>query len=116
MTSRITLLLLLLAILPASYAQSVTGQISGTVTDPAGAVVAGAKVQLTHDLSKQVHEFTSESNGSFIFTGLVPGSYSIRVEQPGSKAYQQKAIVVAAQERVDLHEVKLQIGDVSASV
>jgi len=38
---------LLLAVPPAAFSQSVTGQISGTVTDPAGAIVDGAKVQLT---------------------------------------------------------------------
>ena len=111
-----TLLFLLLAIPSAASCQSVTGQISGTVTDPAGAVVAGAKVQLTHDLSKQAREFTTEANGSFVFTGLVPGRYSIHVTQTGFKAYDQKAITVAAQERVDLHDVSLQIGDVSATV
>src|SRR5258706_14117388 len=78
---------LLLAMMPAVNSQSVTGQISGTVTDPAGAVVFGAKVQLTNDLSKQVREFTSESKGAFIFSGLVPGRYSIRVAQPGFKTY-----------------------------
>ncbi len=107
---------LLLAIAPAASPQSVTGQISGTVADPAGAVVVGATVQLTHELSKQVREFRTESAGSFAFTGLVPGSYSIRITQPGFKTYGQKGIIVAAQERVDLHEIRLEIGDVATSV
>jgi hypothetical protein len=107
---------LLLAVPPAAFSQSVTGQISGTVADPAGAVVVGAKVQLTHDLSQQVRDFTTETNGGFIFTGLVPGAYSLRVVQPGFKAYDQKAITVAAQERVDLHEIRLEVGDVTTSV
>src|SRR5690242_17071037 len=46
------LLFAVLAISPAAFAQSVTGQISGTVTDASGAVVAGAAVKLTHDLSQ----------------------------------------------------------------
>ncbi len=107
---------LLLATAPAANCQSVTGQISGTVADPAGAVVVGATVQLTHELSQQVREFRTESAGSFAFTGLVPGSYSIRITQPGFKTYGQKGIVVAAQERVDLHEIRLEIGDVATSV
>ena len=109
-------LLLLLALTPAAYSQGVTGQISGTVVDPAGSVVVGAKVQLTNDISKQVREYTTEANGSFFYTGIVPGSYSIRVSSPGFKGYDQKAIVVSAQERVDLHEVKLEVGDVSTSI
>ena len=106
----------LLAALPAVYGQSVTGQISGTVVDPAGAVVPGATVQLTHDLSQQVHRYTTESNGSFIFTGLVPGAYSLHVTQAGFKGYDQKSITVAAQERVDLHEVHLEVGEVTSTV
>src|SRR3954454_9075637 len=110
------LLFLLLASLPAANAQSVTGQISGTVTDSTGAVVAGASVKLTHDLSQQVHAFTTDSNGGFTFFGLVPGAYSLNVAQPGFKAYNQKSIVVAAQERVDLHGIKLEVGDVTTSI
>ena len=107
---------LLLAMLPAANAQSVTGQISGTVVDPAGALIPGADVQLTHDLSQTVRKFTTESNGSFLFTGLVPGSYSLHVAQAGFKANDQKGIVVQTQERVDLHEIHLEVGDVTSTV
>jgi hypothetical protein len=106
----------LLALLPAANAQSITGQISGVVVDPAGALVPGATVQLTHDLSQQVRKYTTEANGSFFFTGIVPGSYSLRVTQAGFKGYDQKGITVAAQERVDLHEVRLQVGEVSSTI
>ena len=110
------ILLGLLALLPTAGAQSVTGEISGIVVDPAGAVVPGASVQLTHDLSQTVHKFTTETNGAFIFTGLVPGTYSLRVTQAGFKATEQTGITVAAQERVDLHEVHLEVGEVTSAV
>lgn len=106
----------LLALLPTASAQSVTGQVSGTVVDPAGAVVPGASVELTHDLSQTTHRFTTESNGSFVFTGLVPGTYSLHVTQAGFKAADQRGITVAAQERVDLHEVHLEVGELTSSV
>ena len=107
---------MLLATLPAANAQSVTGQIEGIVVDPAGAVVPGAQVKLTHDLSQTVHDFTTESTGAFVFTGLVPGAYSLRVTHPGFKAFGQNGIVIAAQERVDLHEIRLEVGEVTSSV
>src|SRR5207237_8924853 len=112
----VTVLICLLTSLSALYGQSVTGQISGTVVDPAGAIVPGATVQLTHDLSQQTRKFVTESNGSFIFTSLVPGSYSLHVTQAGFKGYDQKSITVAAQERVDLHEIHLAVGDVTSTV
>ena len=107
---------LLVAMLPSANAQSVTGQISGTVTDSTGAVIAGATVQLTHDLSQQTQKFATEPNGSFVFVGLVPGAYSLRVAQSGFKAYDQKNITVSTQERVDLHEIKLEIGELTSTI
>src|SRR5262249_11982682 len=96
---------LLLAMALAANAQSVTGQISGNVADASGGALVGAVVRLTHDLSQQERSFTTASNGSFVFTNLVPGSYCLRISLAGFKNYEQKAISVSAQERVDLHEI-----------
>ena len=90
--------------MPVAWAQSVTGQISGTVTDASGGTVIGATAVLTHDLSKTERSYTTSGTGAFVFTGLVPGTYSLNITMAGFKAYEQKAITVAAQERVDLHE------------
>ncbi|PYV12194.1 MAG: hypothetical protein DMG07_17590, partial [Acidobacteria bacterium] len=98
------LLLLWLGMLTAADAQTVSGQISGRVVDPQAAVVAGATVRLTSDLTQQVREFITDSSGGFIFASLVPGNYSVRVENPGFRAYDQTGIHVSAQERVDLHD------------
>src|SRR5690349_14533775 len=106
----------LLALTATLSGQSVTGQISGTVTDASGAVVAGAAIQLTHDLSQQSQRFVTDQNGSFIFTGLVPGNYSLHITQPGFKAYDQRNIPVATQERVDLHDIKMQVGEVTSTI
>src|SRR5437867_3519120 len=92
--------ILLLVMIPAANAQTVSGQISGRVTDPQGAVIGGAGVRLTSDLTQQVREFVADENGSFVFLSLVPGDYSVHVEQPGFKTYEQKAIHVSAQERL----------------
>ena len=99
-----------------AYGQSSTGQISGTVTDPSESVVPGAAVKLTDELTKQVRTFTTQSGGTFVFTDLVSGVYTVRVELQGFKAYQQKGISVGAQEHVDLHEIKFQVGDVTTAV
>ncbi len=107
---------LLLAALPAAYSQGVTGQMSGTVTDASGAILAGATVKLTADLSQQDRLFTTSTNGSFIFTNLFPGNYTITVTAPGFKTYQQRSIALGAQERVDLHEIQLQLGEITTTV
>src|SRR5882724_8174996 len=106
----------LFAVLQTVNGQGITGQISGTVVDQTGAVVPGALVQLKYDLTDQLRTFTTEANGSFMFTNLVPGEYSVHIAQAGFKGYEQKSIMLSAQERIDLHEIKLSVGDVGASV
>ena len=71
-------------------AQSVTGQISGTVTDQGGSVTAGSSVRLTHDLSKQARSFSTDGSGNFLCTNLVPGDYSVHIEHAGFKGYDQR--------------------------
>jgi hypothetical protein len=114
--SVVCLSFLLSAMLPTANAQTVSGQISGRLVDPDGAVVVGAKVQLTSDLSQLVREFTTDTSGGFVFTNLVPGSYSVRVAQAGFKTYDQRGITVSAVERVDLHDLSLELGDVTTTV
>src|SRR5690349_13895842 len=109
-------LFLLLAILPAAYSQMMSGQITGRLVDPGGSVIVGATVQLTNELTKQVREFLSDSNGNFTFTNVPPGNYTVRIAQPGFKTYEQRAIGVGAVEKVALAEIVLQVGDVSTSV
>ncbi|MGH9719952.1 MAG: carboxypeptidase regulatory-like domain-containing protein [Bryobacteraceae bacterium] len=112
----VAVVLALLTTLPTLHGQSVTGQISGIVTDPTGAVLVGAEVRLTYELTQQVRNFTSDDNGSFVFTNLVPGDYGLRITNPGFKAYDQKAIPVRSQERVDLHDIKLSVGEITSTV
>src|SRR5215471_6289981 len=116
LASLVTVAWSLFALLPNLNGQSVTGQITGTVADSAGAVIPGAIVKLSNDLSQQTHSFTADTSGSFIFTNLVPGSYSLQITQPGFKVYAQRGITVAAQERVDLHEVRLSVGEVTSTI
>ena len=111
-----SLAFMFLALLPEASAQMMSGQITGRLADPAGAVIVGAKVQLTNDLTKQVREFTTDSNGTFTFTNVTPGNYTLKVAQTGFKTYEQKAINVGAVERVSLPEIMLEVGDVSTSV
>ena len=82
-------------------AQSVTGQVSGAVTDASGAVVVDADVTLTHTDSKQQRIFKTDTSGNFIFTGIIPGEYGVRIAQSGFQTYEQKGLRVNTQERVE---------------
>ncbi len=110
------LVCLLLAMMPAAYSQMMSGQITGRLVDPGGAVIPGAKVELTNDLTKQVREFTTDMSGNFTFTNVPPGNYTLRVAHPGFKTYEQKALTVGAVEKVSLPDIALQVGDLATSV
>src|SRR6266571_737658 len=106
---------LLLALLPIANAQTITGAVFGSVTDSGGGLVAGAVVQLTHDVSKQSREYKTDSNGDFQFSSVLPGGYTLKVTQPGFKVFEQ-SVTVSAQERVDVHTIKLSVGEVTTTV
>jgi hypothetical protein len=69
---------------PTAYGQTiVSGDISGVVTDSTNAVIVGASVTLTSDADASVREATTGADGSFRFSLLRPGQYSIKVASPG---------------------------------
>ena len=102
--------------MPVANAQTVTGSMTGTVVDAGGALVVGANVQLTNEITKQVREFSTSGNGTFIFPDIFPGDYDLKVTQTGFKTYVQSGITVGTLEKVDLHTIKLEVGDVATAV
>src|SRR6202162_3047410 len=66
-----------------SYAQQVFGSIFGTVTDPAGAVVANAKITITDVNKGTKFEVVTDSAGNYNKGQLVPDTYSVTIEAPG---------------------------------
>src|SRR4030095_7809288 len=68
-------------------AQSIDGTLRGEVTDPSGAVVAGAKVTATNVGTNVSTEAISSSSGTFNFPNLLPGTYKVTVETSGFQAY-----------------------------
>src|ERR1039457_4860528 len=60
-----------------------TGSIVGTVSDPSGAVVSGAKVTITNVANGQLINLTANSSGSFNSGALIPGNYKTQVAAKG---------------------------------
>ena len=105
-----------LALLPTANAQTLTGTISGTVVDANGASMPGADVQISNDVSKATRSFTTQTNGSFEFPDLNTGAYSVHITKQGFKSFDSKGIILASGETLDLHELKMQVGDVATSI
>ncbi len=109
-------LLATLSLGPTFAQMTTTGSIEGTVMDPSGKSIPGAKVTLISETTKDLHSLNSSESGAFTFTALVPGSYTIKAEHPGFKGFERTGIVVTANEHVALGQVPLQVGSVSETV
>ena len=73
---------------------SATGAIQGTVTDPQNAAVAGAKVSITNIDTGAINSAVSQSDGTFVFPLLVPGTYRLQVQAPGFESTQLDSLKV----------------------
>ena len=112
---RIGVLLGILTILPGAFAQGGGNvAITGTVTDPSGAVVSGAQVKVTQKNTASSRIDTSNSNGQFNFPSLPPSTYTVTVQAQGFKQYVQDVVLLADQIR-DL-DVHLQVGEATQQV
>jgi hypothetical protein len=111
----ILFLIVLVGAAPA-YGQGLTGQISGTVTDPSGNVVPGAEVVLLNTGTGHARTSHTDGAGAFLFTQLLPGSYQITVTSPGFKRMEKKDIVLTATERLALRDLQLEIGEVTQTI
>ena len=76
--------LLFFTIPSAIHAQQVsTGTVTGTVTDPSGAVVAGADVTLTDTSTHAARKLASNADGHYFFVNIPPGTYELTVSKSG---------------------------------
>ena len=100
LVSCLAVLLLMFAVPWRAFGQAQTGAIAGTVADPTGAVLKGAKVSIA---TQNIH-VVSDEQGRFYISGLPAGQYAITVSYVGF-ATQQKVATIGAKEtaNVDVH-------------
>jgi len=85
-----------------------SGSISGTVTDPTGAVVSGAKVVITTVATGQVQTLSTNASGAYTTGALDPGSYKVQVSAKGFSSVSQTLTVQVG--NTATANVKLQLG------
>src|SRR5215475_7797157 len=78
--------------LPA-MAQAETGILTGTLTDPNGAVISGARIKIVNAGTGATREATSDSQGNYVASNLLPALYEISVEATGFAANKAQAQV-----------------------
>jgi hypothetical protein len=95
--------------------QAVFGGIIGTVTDPQGNAVAGAKVTVTSVTKSFTYDTTTNESGNYSVTHLIPDTYKIHVESPGFKATDVPSVQVSADASANV-DVQLQVGAVTQTI
>ncbi|MCX6635693.1 MAG: carboxypeptidase-like regulatory domain-containing protein [Acidobacteria bacterium] len=86
-------LALALLLTASAVGQETRATLSGTITDPSGAAVAGAKLHLVN--ADTGVDFTAESNvvGQYRFLFLNPGTYRVSAEMSGFRTFVREKIV-----------------------
>ncbi|MHB8412890.1 MAG: carboxypeptidase-like regulatory domain-containing protein [Candidatus Acidiferrales bacterium] len=116
---RARLLWLSLVVLFASsvcFSQNITALLTGTVTDPSGAVVPGASLTLHNvDTNTDVITLKTDSNGVYTATELPLGHYTVTVTAQGFKKFVERDVILNVGQHRTLN-IKLAIGQVSEQV
>ncbi|HEY0006153.1 MAG TPA: carboxypeptidase-like regulatory domain-containing protein [Pyrinomonadaceae bacterium] len=97
-----TLSLLLFVVCCSALAQNIVGTILGTVKDPQGALVQGAKVTVVNKATGDTREATSGADGTYTVTNLQPGRYRVTVEAQGFQTAVFEEVAVETNQRVPL--------------
>ena len=102
--------------LSAALAQQVSGLITGVVKDKQGSTVPNAKVTVINQLQGISREVTTSTDGIFVITPLPPGLYTVTIEAAGFKKYENKDVRIYANDRVNIHDIILDIGAVTETI
>nr|MDP9112614.1 carboxypeptidase-like regulatory domain-containing protein [Acidobacteriota bacterium] len=110
-----TLLAATLLVSTSLWAQGAAGSIAGTVTDPSGASIPGAKVTLTDMARGGARALTTDAAGAYAAPNLTPGTYSVKVEFQGFKTTERPNIVLEVGQDIRV-DTTLQPGDQTQTV
>ncbi|HVO60023.1 MAG TPA: carboxypeptidase-like regulatory domain-containing protein, partial [Terriglobales bacterium] len=98
-----------------AYAQQATASVNGTVSDPSGALVTGAKVTLKNLGTNVARTVTTNKDGEYLFPSMPIGTYELSVEQAGFSKYVQTGITLQINENAR-QNVSLRVGSAAETV
>ena len=94
---------------------STTATVRGNIQDTSGAVLPGATVTFTNTGTKALQNTVSDDRGQYLFAGLFPGTYDLKVELPGFKTYERKALSLSPGDNRGI-DIRLDVGQQSELV
>src|SRR5467141_3999065 len=105
----------LFVLVPSASAQKTSGTITGTVTDPSGAAVPGATVDVVNERTGAARQAVTNEEGSYSFPELDEGSYRLTVNKGGFKKLALKNVELHVADVTNLN-LKLEVGAATETV
>jgi Carboxypeptidase regulatory-like domain/TonB dependent receptor len=103
--------LLVLCFTPPAFTQQVAnGTLTGTIMDPAGAVVSGATITATHKATGFKRDATTNDDGLYVLSNMPPGDYELKVEAKGFTTRVSKADISLKVGQTVTLNVTLEVG------
>ena len=112
LTGLAALLVLLSSVLSA---QEFRATITGRITDASGAVIAGAKIDVTNQATNEVASTVSDSSGIYTIPLLQPGTYTVTANATGFKNYVHANIALNTGDRTGV-DIQMEVGEVQQTV
>ncbi|RMG55266.1 MAG: carboxypeptidase regulatory-like domain-containing protein [Acidobacteria bacterium] len=109
-------LLILLAVPAVAWSQTATtASISGTVTDPSGAVLPGVQIELQNKATGQTWKRTTNASGQYVFSRVSPGEYALTFTMQGFRKANVSSVKVEVAKSYSV-DMTLEVGDVVETV
>ncbi len=109
-------ILILVVYASATFAQSTSGSISGTIVDQQAAAIANAIVRITEEGKTYTLTATSDGEGRFVFPIVQPGTFTIVIEAVGFKKQERKGVTLVATDKLSLGDLNLEVGSPTETV
>ena len=107
---------LLLSLAICADAQVITGSLVGTVLDSSGLAVPEAQVTLSYVETGRERRAATNVSGDFVFNGLEPGGYKIKVSKTGFQTVEKTQLTLAVGDRLSAGTITLNVGTVTEVV
>jgi len=97
-----------------AFAQS-TATVTGTIIDPAGALISQARLRIRHLDTNATRQISTDAAGAYTITNLTPGQYELTVEKEGFRIHRQTGITLELAQTQN-HDIRLQLGALADSI
>jgi Carboxypeptidase regulatory-like domain len=98
-----------------SFGQTSFGRISGTITDPGGAVITGAEIKVTNQDTQATRTAVTDGSGFYSVTQLPIGNYSVQASAKGFRTEERTGLAIVADARLTV-DLRLEVGSITESI